>query len=69
MLLGKTYSSITAGLSKMVTDLESLISNQQTLNVKDEQKKVEIDRMIGERNTEITKSQKTAAKIRDLVEV
>ena len=68
MNLGKTYASITSGLTKMVADLEALIAKQKTANDADEAKKVEIDKKIGERNVEIAKSEKTAAKIRDLVE-
>jgi hypothetical protein len=69
MLAPKTYASITSGLSKMVKDLEAHVEKQDGLNVANEERKAEIDRQIAARQTEIAKSQKTAGKIRDLVEV
>lgn len=69
MFTPKSYASITSGLAKMVTDLESHVETQEAGNAADEAKKVEIDKAIAGRNEEIAKSQKTAGKIRDLIEI
>lgn len=68
MLKKKTsHASITAGLSDMVTQLETHAATQQDQNAADEARKIEIDKQIAARDVEINKSTITASKIKELI--
>lgn len=65
----KSVASITSGLRNMISELNEHAKAQVAKNSADAAKKAELDRRIADRDVEIAKSQKIAAKISDLIEV